>query len=90
MCPRARGKQPQLHPKAEEPTQAYQPATQPQAAPPPPAQNRRDIRLGNPEQPSGLQSPRPPKPKAPNPMAAPKGVEVPTRQAAVWIRGRWS
>ena len=30
-CPWARGLQPQLHPKAEEHPQAYQPATQSQA-----------------------------------------------------------
>ena len=39
-CPRARGLQPQLLPKADEHPQAYQPATQPRApsrpAPPPP------------------------------------------------------
>ena len=37
-------------------------------------------------------SPRPrgPKLEAPNPTAAPKVVEVPAKQPAVWTRGRWS
>ena len=58
-----------------------------------PAPSQRDLWVGNPEQGvSGLQSHRPrgPKPEAPTPTAAPKVVEVPAMQPAVWIHGRWS
>ena len=81
-CPWARRLQPQLHPKVEEHPQAYRPE------PSHPAPSRRDLLVGNLEQGgSGLKSPRPqgPKPEAPNLMAAPKVVEVPAMQPAVWI-----
>ena len=92
-CPWARGLQPQLQPKGEEPLQAYQPAPQQQAHPPPP--------LAKPKGPLGRKTgarglgaaelhARGPKPKEPNPTAAPKVAEVSAMQPAVWIRRRWS
>ena len=53
----------------------------------PTASSRRDIQVGNPEQPRG---PGGPKPEAANPTAALKVVEIPAMQPAVWTRGRWS